>query len=142
MPTEKQRRRRAKTRRHAWEYVYVDAEGREVEVEEADAAAGREEKRARERPATKQRGRSPRRAIEPPSWRRAIRRGALFAPLMLLTVFLLTPELSTAQKVTQTLLLVFIFVPFSYLLDTMMWRAYRKRLARAEAGKSAGRRGG
>ena len=140
MPTEKQRRRRAKTRRHDWEYVYVDEEGREVAIDEADAAPESQRKEARARPAANDRGRSPRRPIEPPSWRRAAKRGALFAPLMLLTVFLLTPELTTGQKITQTLLLVAIFVPFSYLLAAMMWRAFRKRMARAEAGKHAGRR--
>jgi hypothetical protein len=42
-------------------------------------------------------------------------------------------------KVTQTLLLVAIFVPFSYFIDRLFYRSHLRRRARGE--QAAGRRG-
>jgi hypothetical protein len=47
-------------------------------------------------------------------------------------VFLLSPNLPLATKITQTALIVAIFVPFSYFLDGMFYRAYKRRLVRRE----------
>ena len=58
-----------------------------------------------------------------PSWQRTFRRGAIFAPIMFGTVFLLSPELPLATKLTQTLLIVAIFVPFSYFIDRFFYRS-------------------
>ena len=55
------------------------------------------------------------------------------------TVFLLSPNLSLAQKLTQTLLIVAIFIPFSYFLDRFFYRSDQRRNARRE--QSDGRRG-
>ncbi|HWQ24591.1 MAG TPA: hypothetical protein VNK94_10845 [Gaiellaceae bacterium] len=134
MPTRKQRRRRAKELRH--EYVWADEEGRELEPEEVAELKGE---------APRGRGRAPRtagsrREPQPPSWRRAAKRGLVFAPIMLVTVMLLSSDLTLAQQITQTLLIVAIFVPFSYFLDGVFWRSYRKRLARRE--REPGQRGG
>jgi len=126
MATKKQRRRRAKEHRH--DYVWVDSEGNELEPEEAQA-----EKRA---PAA--RGAS-RRDPQEPSWGRTLRRGAIFAPIMFATVLLLSPELSLANKITQTLLIVAIFVPFSYFLDRLFYRNAQRRAARRE--ESSGQSG-
>jgi hypothetical protein len=52
---------------------------------------------------------------------------------------LLSPKLSTETKVTQTLLIVAIFVPFSYFVDRLMYRSYLRRQERAR--QPAGRRG-
>jgi ferric-dicitrate binding protein FerR (iron transport regulator) len=128
MATKKQRRRRAKEQRH--DYVWVDAEGNELDPEEATAA----EKRA---PQT--RASTPRRDPQAPSWRRTFKRGAIFAPIMLATVFLLSPDLPLSQKLTQTLLIVAIFVPFSYFLDRFFYRSFQRRAERRE--QSNGRRG-
>ena len=68
--------------------------------------------------------------IEPPSWRRAGRRGLLFFPLMLVTVMLLGQELTLVQQVAQTVVLMAFFLPFSYFMDTMMWRSFQRRTAR------------
>jgi hypothetical protein len=139
MATKKQRRRRSKERRHEWEYVYVDEEGREIEVEtdEDEPERARNDRRA---PAARKsankpertRGRRGQRAVEPPSWRRSSRRGALFAPLMLLVVYLLQPKGSKnmAGALVQTAILLAFFVPFTYLMDALMYRAFRKRLER------------
>lgn len=135
MPTRKQRRRRAKELRH--EYVWEDEEGRELEPEEVAELKGEAPRRRRgSAPRTAGRLREP----QPPSWRRAAKRGLVFAPIMLVTVMLLSSELTLTQQITQTLLIVGIFVPFSYFLDGVFWRSYRKRLARRE--RETGPRGG
>ena len=119
MATRKQRRRRAKEHRH--DYVWVDDEGNEVEPD-ADGAV------KRHRPES-------RLAREPqaPSWQRTFRRGLIFAPIMFATVFLLSPDLPLSTKVTQTLLLVAIFVPFSYFIDRLFYRSYVRKQARRES---------
>jgi hypothetical protein len=54
------------------------------------------------------------------------------------TVMLLSSDLTITEQITQTAIIVAIFIPFSYLLDGVFWRSYKKRLARREA---SGRRG-
>ena len=130
MATKKQRRRRAKEQRH--DYVWIDDEGNEVEPDgtpatrEAKEAKGQSSSRLQREP-------------QAPSWRRTLRRGAIFAPIMLGTVFLLSPDLPLQTKITQTLLLVAIFVPFSYFIDRLFYRSYLRRRARGD--QAAGRRG-
>jgi hypothetical protein len=128
MATKKQRRRRAKEQRH--DYVWVDDEGNELDPEEAAAAEKRE---------PQARAAGPRRDPQAPSWRRTFKRGAIFAPIMLATVFLLSPDLPLSQKLTQTLLIVAIFVPFSYFLDRFFYRSFQRRAERRD--QSNGRRG-
>ena len=36
-------------------------------------------------------------------------------------------EITNAQRVGQTVILLLLFLPFSYVLDTLMYRAYRRR---------------
>ena len=111
MATKKQRRRRAKGQRH--DYVWVDDDGNEVEPDDAPAAKGGE---GRDRSRLQ-------RDPQAPSWSRTFKRGAIFAPIMFGTVFLLSPDLPTATKITQTLLIVAIFVPFSYFIDRLFYRS-------------------
>jgi hypothetical protein len=135
MPTRKQRRRLAKERRHDWEYVYVDDEGREVEVDEdeqpAPAKPRKEPARGGAKPgarAGKQAGR-PARKVDPPSWRRVGRRAAIFAPIMVLLVYFLRPkDASAAGIISQAVILLLCFLPFSYYMDVLMYRQYRKRI--------------
>jgi hypothetical protein len=126
MATKKQRRRRAKEHRH--DYMWVDAEGNELDSE------AQPEKRA-----SQSKGSGPRRDPQEPSWQRTFRRAAIFAPIMFATVFLLSPELALVNKITQTLLIVAIFVPFSYLLDRFFYRSFQRRAARRD--QSSGRTG-
>ena len=63
--------------------------------------------------------------------RRTLKRALIFAPIMLVTVMLLSGDMTLAQQVFQALLLVVIFIPFSYFLDRLFWRSYQRRLARA-----------
>ena len=127
MATRKQRRRRAKEHRH--EYVWEDEEGNVLDADDARAAV---ENGSKSRTSDKQptKGGRGSRTPQPASWRRTLKRGGIFAPIMLATVMLLNPEKSMAEKVMSTLIVLAIFVPFSYVLDGVMYRTYRKRLAR------------
>jgi len=132
MATRKQRRRRKKGLRH--EYVWVDDEGNEVEPDGAPATAPSNGGKARSAPATSGR------TVQPPSWRKSFKRGAIFAPIMLVTVMLLSSSLTFAQQASQALFIVSVFIPFSYFLDRVFYRSFQKRSAKSKAagGKSGG----
>ena len=127
MPTRKQRRRRAKEHRH--EYVWEDAEGNELDAEEVPVRKTGSQSR---RSAPARSGREG----QPPSWRRTLKRGLIFAPIMFVTVMLLSSDLALADQLIQTAFIVAIFIPFSYFLDGVMWRSFKKREARREPDKS------
>ena len=130
MATKKQRRRRAKEHRH--EYVWVDDEGNELESDDA-AEPGKDGPRG----ATRSRsGRQP----QAPSWRRSFKRGLIFAPIMFATVLLLSPDLPLVTKLSQTLFIAAVFIPFSYALDRVFYRSAQRRAARS--GGAGSRRGG
>lgn len=134
MPSRKQRRRRAKERRHEWEEVWVDEEGNEVEPpSDEDDASRRNGKRTASAPARRQTGM---RNVQPPSWRRVGKRALIFAPLMFLTVTLLSRELSTLQTIVNTAFLLAFFLPFSYAMDALIYRMFVKR-----SGAATGRKG-
>jgi hypothetical protein len=64
-----------------------------------------------------------------------LKRGAIFAPIFLATVLLLGGDRITfAGAVLQSLFLLAIFVPFSYLMDRVVWRSHQKRHARQSSG--------
>jgi hypothetical protein len=129
VPTRKQRRRRAKDRRHEYEYVFVDDEGNEVELDPAEVKSERAASRnGRARETTRA---NPR--VQAPSWRRVAKRGLIFAPLMFLTVMLLDNSLELWQVGVQTVWLLAIFLPFSYFMDSFMYRRYRRRTGEATA---------
>jgi hypothetical protein len=126
VPTRKQRRRRQKGRRHEYEYVYVDDEGNEVAVAPDELPA---ERRTSRNGRARQKARATSRpAIPPPSWRRVGKRGLIFAPLMFITVMLLDDkDLGWVAWLSQTALLLGVFLPFSYFVDTFMYRRYLRR---------------
>ena len=130
MPSKKQQRRRQKLKRHDYEEVYVDEEGNVLPPEEAEelavaSSSRKSERTQKERPTTRAG-----RVLEPPSWRKTAKRGLLFFPLMLITVMLLGRELTLVQQIFQTIVLMGFFLPFSYFMDSMMWRSYQRRIAR------------
>jgi hypothetical protein len=140
MPTRKQRRRQQKSRRHEYEYVYVDDEGNEVEVDPAELKPESNGKRdARTKTPKERKQTAPARGargIEPPSWRRAARRGLIFAPILLVAMMLLNRGLSLAQQLAPAVLMVAFFIPFSYFTDSLAYRMYKKRLDRSAAKSS------
>jgi hypothetical protein len=141
MPTKKQRRRQQKSRRHEYEYVYVDDEGNEVEVDPSELRAEKQNGKAetRARSASSSRGaarpRAGQRAIEPPSWRRAFKRAAIWGPLLVVAMMLLNRNVSPLQWITSAVFLVAFFVPISYFTDSMAYRMYRKRVDRVNPAK-------
>ena len=130
MPSRKQRRRREKLQRHEWEYVVETEEGevplaspREVE---AETAAKRDGRKAAD-DVRDRRGRP----IPKPSLERVLKRSAIFGPLLLAVVFLTAPaSTTTAQKVFQAAVLLAFFMPFSYLVDVLVYRALMRRQER------------
>ena len=132
MPSKKQRRRQQKLKRHEYEEVYVDDEGRELAPEEAEELVGPARSRSREARAKAQPQQRGRRAIEPPSLRRTLKRGLIFFPLMLAVIFILPAreDATTVGKVLNAVVLMAFFLPFSYFMDSMMWRTYQRRLAK------------
>ena len=131
VPSKKQRRRQQKLKRHEWEEVYVDQDGRELDPDEAEQLI---EPTKATRGAKAQPVERGRRVVEPPSWRRTLKRGLLFFPLMLIVVFVIpNASTSTVGKVIQTLTLMAFFLPFSYFMDSVVWRSYRRRQAKSES---------
>ena len=138
MANKKQQRRRQKLKRHEYEEVYVDEEGNVLPPEEAEELAVASTSRKAERTAKQQRPTTRSgRVLEPPSWRKVLKRGLLFFPLMLITVMLLGRDLTLAQQIFQTVVLMAFFLPFSYFMDSMMWRSYQRRTARAGDSKKS-----
>jgi hypothetical protein len=133
VPSKKQRRRREKGRRHEYEYVYVDEEGQEVEVDEPEPAARPARKNgAKAGRAAPARGGRANRPVEPPSWRRVGRRALILAPVLVLLMYVLKPKhAGTGTVIGQALFFIVIFLPFSYVMDTMLYRSYLKRTGQA-----------
>jgi hypothetical protein len=50
---------------------------------------------------------------------------------MFVTVMLIDSRLTLPQVAVQTLLLLMIFLPFSYFMDSFMYRRYQRRLGDA-----------
>jgi hypothetical protein len=141
VPTRKQRRRQQKERRHEYEYVYVDDQGNEVgaaPVDDEAPAKPKSQSTGVKPTATKPAQRSGRQAaqagraarkVDPPSWRKVFRRAAIFAPIMVVVVYLLRPkDAAAASIIVQVVVLLLFFLPFSYFVDSMMYRQYRKRI--------------
>jgi hypothetical protein len=128
MASKKQRRRREKLQRHEYEYVVENDEGEEVPVESPRTT----------RPSTG--GSQPKlvdrrgREIKPPSWERTFKRGLIFGPILLVLVFLTGGSLSTAAKILNAVILLAIFLPFSYLVDMFVYRSIMKRQRRSGGG--------
>jgi hypothetical protein len=140
MPTKKQRRRQQKSRRHEYEYVYVDDEGNEVPVDPSELRAekdnGKPETRGRAMASSKRAPSRAGRTIEPPSWRRAVKRAAIWAPLLIVAMMLINHNVSPLQWVTSAIFLVAFFIPISYFTDSMAYRMYKKRVDRQPTPKA------
>lgn len=130
MPTKKQRRRRQKGRRHDYEFVYVDDEGHEVEVEPEELEqprSPRNGKRDAKRQPQKGRGGRPAREVAAPSWTKVGKRALIFFPLIFLAFSFVNSGQSLLSRLGITLVYTAFFMPFMYLMDRAMYRAYLKR---------------
>ena len=125
MARRKQRRRREKLQRHEWEYVLETEEGEEIPLKSPRPRRKDEEESGggRERGAVDRRGRP----VQKPSLQRVLKRTAIFAPLLFLVIWITSPHLTTFEKLTQTAFLLSVFIPFSYLLDLLLYRALMRR---------------
>jgi hypothetical protein len=138
MATQKQRKRRAKEKRHEYELVYVDENGVEQPVEREESPrkpparvgkSGSDKTSSKAKP-TRGGGRRGR-EVQPPSWSKVAKRGAIFAPIFFATVMLLGgKKVTIPAAILQSLLLLAVFVPFSYFMDRFVWRQQQKRLGR------------
>jgi hypothetical protein len=137
MPSRKQRRRRQKLKRHEYEYVVETDEG-EVPVERLSdlderQRPGRKRDGARgdDGQLVDRRGR----AIQKPSFRRVLRRALIFAPFLALFVYFIDERVreEPIAVVVNTLFLLALFIPFSYIVDTFVYRMLVRRRDRDRA---------
>ncbi len=134
MATKKQRRRREKLQRHEYEYVVETEEGEEVVVESPRAPAENGKGKSTKSPTKGQVIDARGRVMQPPTWRRVLKRGAIFAPILVVLIFLTGRSLSTGAKLVNVVLLLLIFLPVSYLVDMLIYRSVQKRQQRREQG--------
>lgn len=136
MTNQKQRKRRAKENRHDYDLVYMDEDGVEQPVERDDGPRKPPGRLGRKTTATKSQKTQPAdkggrrgRVVQPPSWRKVLKRGAIFAPIFFATVMLLGGgKMTIPGAIVQTALLIGVFIPFSYFMDRVVWRQQQKRL--------------
>ena len=135
MPSRKQRRRREKLKRHEYEYVVETDEG-EVPAAELDDVPRRsrdagKDGRSQAVPVDR-RGRP----VQKPSLQRVLRRAAIFGPVLFVFVYLTSGDrLSLLAIVLNTLVLLAFFIPFSYVVDVMVFRLLLRRHERERAEK-------
>jgi hypothetical protein len=130
MPSKKQRRRREKSQRHEWEYVEVDEEGNESPVEpiKPKKAVATEKAKANAKGDQRaNRSARPRREVKPPSWNRALKRGALFVPFLYLFLTALE-HVDPLPAVGVAFLYSAVFIPMFFFVDRMSYRAYQRRI--------------
>ena len=134
MPTRKQKRRREKLQRHEYEYVLETEEGEEIPLERPREREPRDGKArgGAKKPASDRRGRE----IPKPSFQRVAKRTAIFAPLILVVVWWTSgDEVTTGGKIFTALTLLAFFIPFSYMVDVLMYRFLGRRQQQAGSGR-------
>lgn len=139
MPSRKQRRRREKLQRHEYEYVIETETGEEVPVaspRQLEREGGKEGRGTKEKGPIDRRGRQ----AQEPSFRRVLRRGAIFAPLIGVLIYVTTPEdkRTAAGIVFNVVLLLAFFLPFSYIVDVFVYRMLKRRQERDRQGGRVG----
>ncbi len=136
MPSRKQRRRREKSFRHEYETVILDEEGNEVPLDPAEARAAREERerqRSKEKPksaAPAKRGGRVGREPQPPSWRRAFRRGGLMGAVIFVAFVFILKGGSQTSRAAIAVVYAVAFIPLTYWIDRFAYRSYQRRLAK------------
>ena len=141
MPTRKQRRRREKLQRHEYEYVLETEEGEEIPLESArearEAGTSKDSKtEGRGKQANGVVGRGGR-VIPEPSFQRVLRRSAIFAPLIAVFVYVTSQgdNFSWAGFIFTITLLLLFFMPFSYMVDVLVYRMAKRRQERERSAR-------
>jgi hypothetical protein len=137
--SKKQRRRRQKLQRHEYEYVLETEEGEEIPLESArearearEGGKGTDARSAARKPAkapVDRRGRT----VPEPSFNRVLKRSAIFIPLIAIFVYWTSSDdasFSIGQLVFTVLLLLAFFMPFSYMVDVLVYRMAMRRQQR------------
>jgi cytochrome c-type biogenesis protein CcmH/NrfG len=126
MPSRKQRRRREKSFRHEYGFVTYDEEGNEVEVDPAELRPAKEKaEKSKAKPAS--RGGRTLREPPVPSWRRSLKRGAIWGGVMFFVVVFLFKGQSLPGRIMVGLLYAAAFVPLTYWIDRIAYRSYLRR---------------
>ena len=135
MASKKQRRRREKLQRHEYEYVLETEEGEEIPLE---SPRGTERARNGKAPAKRVEGLLDRRGrlVQKPSLQRVLKRSALFAPLIAIFIKVTTPDVTIAGLIFNVVLLLAFFMPFTYIVDLVVYRMLMRRAER-ERGRAA-----
>lgn len=137
MPSRKQRRKREKLQRHEYEYVLETEDGEEIPIEGArvaeakSAANGKAEKEPTG--LVDRRGRP----IQKPSLQRVLKRTAIFAPLIAVFILITADGLTIAGLIFNVVLLLAFFMPFSYVVDTFVYRMLLRRHEKERAERRA-----
>jgi hypothetical protein len=137
MPSRKQRRKREKLQRHEYEYVIETEDGEEIvegpRVAEARSAAANGKAEKEPTGLVDRRGRP----IQKPSLQRVLKRTAIFAPLIALFIVLTADGLTVGGLIFNVLILLAFFMPFSYMVDTFVYRMLLRRHERDRAARKA-----
>jgi len=130
MPSRKQRRRREKLKRHDYEYVIETEDGEEIPVDRPPARDGKNGSRDARKadPVLRDRRGRP---VPKPSLQRVLKRTMVLFPLALLFVFVTSPNATMVSKFLTALSLVLFFIPFSYMVDLLLYRSMLKRAQRS-----------
>ncbi len=131
MANEKQRRRRAKEKRHAYDLVEIDSEGNETVLTASDA-----EERGARRKRRALRSPRPRPHVVAFLSRRAGRawrsgRRSSFRSSLRSCCCSEAARSAIVQCDRQRVLLLALFIPLSYVMDSFVYRTYQKRLAKS-----------
>jgi hypothetical protein len=142
MASRKQRRRRQKERRHEYEYVYVDDTGQEIEPPaEEKGGLGRSRTKTDTNGGKASKGKAsgrkagPVREVRPPSWKRSVRRAALFLPLFFIVFSLVNKHSSIEVRFLSSVAYSALFVPLTYVMDRTAYRTYLRRSGQQPAAK-------
>ena len=131
MPSKKQRRKREKLQRHEYEYVLETEEGEEILERPPEVEAT--EKNGKPRKAVAGPVDRHGKPIAKPSFRRVLRRTAIFAPLIAIFIYITAPDLTPAGLILNVALLLAFFMPLSYVVDTFVYRTLWRRYEKSRA---------
>jgi hypothetical protein len=142
MATRKQRARRAKTFRHDYALVDTDEQGNEVELKASELRAKKQDgSKPNAKPGTKPGAKTPaaRRLTKeppPPSWERALKRGAMWGVPMVAVMYFFLKNDPVQTRILICVIYAVMFVPLTYWLDGLVYRKWERRQQSGPASRS------